>query len=57
MFRDFYTFDLRSNIGHDLVMLTLWENFEIVPVIKMLQISASYYYVCVTISLYMPIRD
>ena len=52
MFQDFYSFDLRSNIGHDLVMLSLWENFEIVPVLKIFQMSASLYYLCVTIPSY-----
>ena len=38
----YYICDFKSNIGHDLVILTLWEIFEIVPVMKMLQISASW---------------
>ena len=46
----FDIFDLRSKIGHDIVMLTPWINFEIVRLLKILQISASCYYVCVTIN-------
>ena len=36
MSRDFYFLDLRSTTGHDLVMLSLWGNFEIVPVLKIM---------------------
>ena len=37
----FYIFYVRSNMSHDLVMLTQGENFDIVPVLIILQISAS----------------
>ena len=32
--------DMRSAGGHDLVMLSLWENFQIAPIPKILDISA-----------------
>ena len=41
----FYIIDLRSNMGHDLVILNLWDNFEVLSVLKILQIPASLYYV------------
>ena len=39
----FYICDLSSNIAHDLVMFIIWGNFEIVPILKILKISASFY--------------
>ena len=51
----FYVFGLWSNIGHDLVMLTLWKYFEIVRVLTILQVSAAIYYVSVTIPPHIPV--
>ena len=45
----FDIFVLQSNICPALVMLVLWEHFEMVPVLKIRQISASFDYVCAAI--------
>ena len=55
----FDIFDLRSTIAHDFVMLPQGENCEIGGSCskKILQISASFYYVWVTIPPYIPSCD
>ena len=39
----FYISDLSSVEGHDLVMLSLWENFQMAPIPKILEMPASFY--------------
>ena len=53
-----YVFDLMPYIFYDLYgKMTTMRFFLIVPVLKILRIFASFYYVCVTILCCMPICD
>ena len=56
IFRFFYIADLELAC-HDYVMLSLWENIIIVPIPKTLEISASFYHFCTSLSQYVTIRD
>ena len=53
----FYVADLRSSEGHDFVMLILWENIQITPIPKILEISASFRHLCASLPHYVTIRD
>ena len=52
-----YIADLRSAGGHDLVMLSLLENFEIAPTPKTLDIFASFLHFCASLHQYVAIRQ
>ena len=46
----FYIADLGSVGGHDLVMLSPWENFQIAPIPKILEISSLFNHFCASIA-------
>ena len=53
----FYIADLRLAGGYDLVMLSLWDNIQIAPLPKIIDISALFHHFCASIPPYVTIRD